>query len=470
MIFAYSRHEGGSSGKADAMIPAASPPVAVVDTGNTAWVLVASALVMLMTPGLAFFYGGMVRAKSVLNMLMMNIICMAVVGVLWVSFGYSIAFGDDRLAGLIGWDSAALGLGTTADQLTDVTSSGVPVVAFAMFQLMFAIITPALMSGAVADRTRFWGWTAFVATWSVAVYLPVAHWVFGGGWIVDALHAEDFAGGTAIHINAGAGALALALVLGRRDGWRRDPMKPHNVPLVLLGACLLWFGWYGFNAGSAGAANSTAALAFATTTAATCAAILGWLVIEQLRDGRPTTIGAASGAVAGLVAITPACAYVSPIGAIVIGMVAGAACSWAVSLKYRLGFDDSLDVVGIHLVGALVGTLLIGLLGVSSEIGGQAGLFYGGGPALLVRQAVASIAVMGYSFTVTYAIAQGIKRLGGFRVSITAERGGIDEHEHAETAYSFHGGLGSRFVLGAHRGLGVAAIPVRTGERGPDAL
>ncbi len=417
-----------------------------LDTGNTAWVMVSAALVLLMTPGLAFFYGGMVRAKSVLNMLMMNVICMAVVGVLWVAFGYSTVFGGARAGGLIGWDASLLGLGSTQSLLTSVNSSGVPVVVFATFQLMFAIIAPALMSGAIADRTRFWGWTAFVALWATVVYFPVANWVFGSGWILNKLHAEDFAGGTAIHINAGAGALALALVLGKRTGWRRDPMKPHNVPLVLLGAALLWFGWYGFNAGSAGAANGTAGLSFATTTATTCAAVLGWLVVEQFRDGRPTTIGAASGAVAGLVAITPGCAFVSPWGAIAIGLVAGALCAWAVGLKYRFGFDDSLDVVGVHLVGGLTGTLLVGIVGFGSDTT-QAGLLYGGGLDLLGKQAVAAFVVLVYSFVVSLALALAVRKLHGFRVSREAELGGIDEHEHAETAYSFTGGLGARFAM-----------------------
>jgi len=417
-----------------------------LDTGNTAWVMVSAALVLLMTPGLAFFYGGMVRAKSVLNMLMMNVICMAVVGVLWIAYGYAAVFGGAHAGGLIGWDASLLGLGTTQSLLTSVNGAGVPIVVVAAFQLMFAIIAPALMSGAIADRTRFWGWTMFVALWVTVVYLPVANWVFGSGWILNTLHAEDFAGGTAIHINAGAGALALALVVGKRTGWRRDPMKPHNVPLVLLGAALLWFGWYGFNAGSAGAANGTAGLSFTTTTAATCAAVLGWLLVEQLRDGRPTTIGAASGAVAGLVAITPGCAFVSPWGAMAIGVIAGALCAWAVGLKYRFGFDDSLDVVGVHLVGGLAGTLLIGVFGFGSD-SSQAGLLYGGGPALLGKQAVAALVVLGYSFVVSLVLALVVKKIHGFRVSEQAELGGIDEHEHAETAYSFTGGLGARFAM-----------------------
>src|SRR6266516_856551 len=292
-----------------------------------------------------------------------------------------------------------------------------------MFQLMFAIITPALISGAVADRTKFWGWTAFVAIWLTVVYLPVANWVFGTGWILNKLNAEDFAGGTAVHTNAGAAGLALALVLGKRVGWRKDPMKPHNVPFVLLGASLLWFGWYGFNAGSEGAADGIAGLAFTTTTVATCAGVLGWLLVEQIRDGKPTTVGAASGAVAGLVAITPACAFVSPLGGIAIGLIAGAVCAMAVSLKYRFGFDDSLDVVGVHLFGGITGTLLIGFLAAPfiSGTGGVAGWLYGGGPTQLGKQVVAVVAVGLYSFVFAWLIGKLIDKTIGFRVTPEAE-------------------------------------------------
>jgi Amt family ammonium transporter len=440
----------------------AADPISI-DTGNTAWMLASAALVLLMTPGLAFFYGGMTRSKSVLNMLMMNFICIAVVGVLWAIYGFSLAFGRPHIGdGLIGGSHELFGLGNP-DVLssvwgfgptykigavaTDATlNAGVPVLVFAMFQLMFAIITPALISGAVADRTKFWGWTAFVAIWLTVVYLPVANWVFGTGWILNKLNAEDFAGGTAVHTNAGAAGLALAIVLGKRVGWRKDPMKPHNVPFVLLGASLLWFGWYGFNAGSEGAADNIAGLAFTTTTVATCAGVLGWLFVEQIRDGKPTTVGAASGAVAGLVAITPACAFVSPLGGIAIGLIAGAVCAMAVSLKYRFGFDDSLDVVGVHLFGGITGTLLIGIVGFdhgyATPGGLQRGLLYGGGFSLLEKQAVAVLAVAGYSFVMTYIIGTAIKKLGGFRISTEAEITGIDESEHAETAYSFSSVLG----------------------------
>jgi Amt family ammonium transporter len=411
-----------------------------------------------MTPGLAFFYGGMVRAKNVLNMLMMNFICLAVVGVLWCFYGFSWSFGASHWGGLIGSSSNFYGLGNP-NVLDSVwgfgpiykigsalpsggLTAGVPVLVFAMFQLMFAIITPALISGAIADRLKFWGWTVFVALWATVVYFPVANWVFGTGWIYNKLRAEDFAGGTAVHINAGAAALALVFVIGKRVGWRRDPMKPHNVPFVLLGASLLWFGWYGFNAGSEGASDNVAGLAFTTTSIATCAATLGWLLVEQIRDGKPTTVGAASGAVAGLVAITPACAFVSPLGGMAIGLIAGVLCACAVGLKFRFGFDDALDVVGVHLVGGLTGTILIGFFGfdhgaLAGGVEAKRGLFYGGGFKLLEVQIVAALSVLAYSFIVTYLIGRVLKSIGIFRVTRETEITGLDEVEHAESAYSF---------------------------------
>ncbi|WP_419503871.1 ammonium transporter [Lentzea aerocolonigenes] len=401
---------------------------------------------MLMTPGLAFFYGGMVRSKSVLNMLMMSFISLAVVSVLWVLYGYSLAFGNDLGAGLLG-NFDFIGLKGVLGTLSGPADHQFPTMAFVMFQLMFAIITPALISGAIADRAKFWGWTLFIGLWVTIVYFPVAHWVFAfssadgsvvGGWIANNLKALDFAGGTAVHINAGAAGLAVALVLGKRRGWPKEPMRPHNLPFVLLGAALLWFGWYGFNAGSALGANETAAVAFATTTVATAAAVLGWLLVEQFRDGKPTTLGAASGAVAGLVAITPACAFVSPLGAIAIGVIAGALCSLAVGLKFRFGYDDSLDVVGVHLVGGLVGTLLIGFFGTTSvNSAGADGLFYGGGFSLLGKQAIAAFAVLAFSFVLTFVIAFVVNKTVGFRVDEEAEVAGIDEAEHAESAYEF---------------------------------
>ena len=438
-----------------------------MNTGDTAWVLASAALVMLMTPGLAFFYGGMVRSKSVLNMLMMSFISLAVVSVLWVLYGYSLAFGNDIGGGLLGnFDN--LGLNGTLGALTGATDHQIPVLSFVVFQLMFAIITPALISGAIADRAKFWAWTLFVGLWVTIVYFPVAHWVFAfssadgsvvGGWIANTLGALDFAGGTAVHINAGAAGLALALVLGKRKGWPKESMRPHNLPFVLLGASLLWFGWYGFNAGSALGASETAAVAFLTTTAATAAAVIGWLLVEQFRDGKPTTLGAASGAVAGLVAITPACAFVSPLGALAIGVIAGALCSLAVGLKFRFGYDDSLDVVGVHLVGGLVGTLLIGFFATTGvNAAGKDGLFYGGGVSLLGKQAVAALAVFGYSFVLTFVIAFVIKKTIGFRASEEAEISGVDESEHAETAYEFGNFGGSRAGGKVSAAAGAAAV------------
>ncbi|MFD2421319.1 ammonium transporter [Amycolatopsis pigmentata] len=435
----------------------------MLNAGDTAWVLASAALVMLMTPGLAFFYGGMVRAKSVLNMLMMNFICLAIVSVLWVLYGFGESFSSDAFGGLIGnfgnagfantWGHLA-GLATAATDTAPAVpwpgSDAIPVLVFAMFQLMFAVITPALISGSIADRAKFWGWALFVVIWVTIVYFPVAHWVFSfdgymgadavGGWIANKLKAFDFAGGTAVHINAGAAGLALAIVLGKRKGWPKDTGRPHNVPFVLLGAALLWFGWYGFNAGSALSAGDLAGVAFTNTTVATASAVLGWLLVEQLKFGKPTTLGAASGAVAGLVAITPACGFVTPLGSIVIGVIAGALCALAISLKYRFGFDDSLDVVGVHLVGGLVGTLLIGFFatnGVNSA--GGNGLFYGGGWSQLGKQATAAFAVMGYSFVLSLIIGYVIKLAGGFRVSTEDEVSGIDEAQHAESAYDFGG-------------------------------
>jgi Amt family ammonium transporter len=405
-----------------------------MDSGDTAWLLASSALVLLMTPGLAFFYGGMVRAKSVLNMIMMSFACIGIVSILWVLFGYSLAFkGTNPLIG----DFSAIGLNGTLKTLSGTT----PELVFSAFQLMFAIITPALISGAIADRAKFGGWVLFSALWVTIVYLPVAHWVFyfndgKGGWIGDRLGAFDFAGGTAVHINAGAAGLACALVLGKRRGWPREPMRPHNLPLVLLGAGLLWFGWFGFNAGSAVAANGLAGIAFMNTQVATAAAAMAWIVTEKFRDGHSTTLGVASGAVAGLVAITPACGSVSPMGAIGIGLAAGVLCCLAVGLKFRYGFDDSLDVVGVHLVGGIVGTLLIGFFA-TKDVTTADGLFYGGGLTQLGKQAIAAGAVLAYSFILSYLLAQFVQKTIGFRITEEDEVSGIDQSEHAETGYDF---------------------------------
>ncbi|HUP99971.1 MAG TPA: ammonium transporter [Aeromicrobium sp.] len=413
-----------------------------MDAGNTAWLLAATALVLLMAPGLAFFYGGMVRSKSVLNIMMMTFYALAVFPVVWFAYGYSLAFGDDIGGGLLG-GAQFLGLhGITAETV----SGSIPTYVFVVFQMLFGVVTVALVSGAIADRARFVAWMVFVPVWVTLVYVPVAHWVFAfksdtsrGGWITNRLDALDFAGGTAVEINSGAAALALAIVVGRRVGWKREPFRPHNLPAVLLGAGLLWFGWYGFNAGSALAANGTAALALINTTGSGCAGILGWLAVEFVRDRKGTSFGAASGAVAGLVAITPSCGGVSPMGSLIVGAAAGAVCSVAVGLKYRFDYDDSLDVVGVHLVGGLVGTLLIGILATQSNVDalgyGSAGLLHGGGLLQLERQAIAAIAVLAYSLVVTYVIGWAIDRTIGFRVEEEVEVSGIDQAEHLETAY-----------------------------------
>lgn len=418
----------------------------VLNSGDTAWILASTALVLLMTPGLAFFYGGMVRAKSVLNMMMMSFITIAIVSVLWVIYGFELAFGYKANSPWYGNISFS-GLGGMVNEFTN--NGGIypiPVLVFASFQLMFAIITPALISGAIADRTKFTAWAVFVAIWSTLVYFPVAHWVFAfGNKVGDVLTGtgylagkglEDFAGGTAVHINAGAAGLALAIVLGKRVGWRRESMRPHSLPLVMLGAGLLWFGWFGFNAGSALAANGTAGLAFINTQVATAGALLGWLLVEKVRNGHATSLGAASGAIAGLVAITPACAFVAPWAAVVIGLIAGILCSLAVSIKYALGFDDSLDVVAVHLVGGIWGSLSIGLFGASAVNSlGLDGIFYGGGTALLVKQSIGVGLVFAYSFIATLIIGFIIEKTIGFRVKKDSEVEGIDLSEHAETAY-----------------------------------
>ena len=449
-----------------------------MDTGDTAWVLTSAALVLLMTPGLAFFYGGMVRAKGVLNMMMMSIGSIAVVGTLWVLYGYSMAFSRDLGGGLLGDPFEAFGLaGLLAE---DALFGTIPATVFVAFQAMFAILTVALISGAVADRARFGPWLLFAGLWATVVYFPVAHWVFDfddgendpGGWIVNRLGVLDFAGGTAVHINAGAAALAVVLVLGKRRGWPREPMKPHNLPFVMLGAALLWFGWFGFNAGSAVGANGTAGVAFVNTLAATCTAMLGWLLVERIRDGRATTLGAASGIVAGLVAITPAANAVTPIGALILGVVAGVLCSLAVSLKFRLGYDDSLDVVGIHLVGGLVGTLLIGVIGSAASPAGVDGLFYGGGFDQLGRQAVGAGAVLAYSFVATLLIALLVKVTVGFRLDPENEVLGIDEAEHAESAYEFSAFRGGAGAAGSGMGrttptpTGGTGMPATAGKEG----
>ena len=445
-----------------------------MDTGDTAWVLASAALVLFMTPGLALFYGGMVRAKSVLNMMMMSFGALALISVLWVLYGYSMAFGNDVGGGLLGDPLEFFGLSSLLG--TSGLDGGfqpeslvftVPSMAFVAFQAMFAILTVALISGAIADRARFGPWMVFAGVWATLVYFPVAHWVFAfdgaesetGGWIANGLLAIDFAGGTAVHINAGAAGLALALVLGKRRGFGRDPMRPHNLPLVMIGAGILWFGWFGFNAGSALAANGQAAEVFVTTLVATGAATLGWLLIEKLRDGHATSLGAASGVVAGLVAITPACSSVTPVGAILVGLVAGIVCALAVGLKYRLGYDDSLDVVGVHLVGGLWGTIAVGFLATSDAPAGVDGLFYGGGVDQLWRQALGAVAVLAYSFVLTLVIGFVIQKAMRFRVAEEDEVTGIDSVVHAETGYDLDSLGGGSGRGGATLGTQAHAVP-----------
>ena len=419
-----------------------------MDQGNTAFMLICAALVLLMTPGLAFFYGGLVKAKSVISMMMLSFGAMGLIGVLWVLFGYAIAFGNPTsipggsesfvgIQGLFGLDVANLGLGAAFEDSLDPTGA-YPTIAFAAFQATFAIITVALISGAIADRAKFGAWMIFAGVWATVVYFPVASWVFNftkdadgntvGGWIA-AMGVIDFAGGTAVHINAGAAALALALVLGKRVGFAKGADKPHNPPFVLLGAGLLWFGWFGFNAGSELAADGVAALAFLNTIAAPAAAVLGWLVVEKLKDGKATSVGAASGAVAGLVAITPACAALTPGWAVVLGVVAGAVCALAIDLKFKLGFDDSLDVVGIHLVGGLLGTLYLGFFANGS------GLIFSGSFRQLGIQALSALAVMAYSFVLAFLIGLAIEKTIGFRVKNEDEVAGIDLALHGEEGY-----------------------------------
>jgi len=381
---------------------------------------------------------------------MMSIITVAIVSVLWVIYGFELAFGHKADSPWFGNISFS-GLGS---QVNDFANNGgvypIPVLVFAAFQLMFAIITPALISGAVADRAKFSAWAVFVAIWSTVVYFPVAHWVFAfgnkvgdtvtGAGFLAGNGVQDFAGGTAVHINAGAAALALAIVLGKRHGWRRDPMRPHSLPLVMLGAGLLWFGWFGFNAGSSLAANGIAGLALINTQVATGGAILGWLLVERIRNGHPTSLGAASGAVAGLVAITPACAFVDPWAAVVIGFVAGILCSLAVGLKYVFNIDDSLDVVGVHLVGGIWGSLSVGFFGTAAVNSiGLDGIFYGGGTELLMKQLLGVGLVFAYSFIVTLIIGFAIEKTMGFRIKRENELEGIDLVEHAESAYEFAG-------------------------------
>ena len=404
-----------------------------INTGDTAWVLASAALVMFMTPGLAFFYGGMVRAKNILAMLMQNFFALGIVTVIWVVFGYSLAFGDAGNGGLIG-NFDFVGLKGMSSQV----SGTIPALAFVAFQLTFAVITPALITGSIADRMRWPAWVGFIGLWSILVYLPVAHWVFAGGWLAER-GALDFAGGAVVHVNAGAAALVLAIVLGARRGWPRHPMPPHSLPLTMLGTGILWFGWFGFNAGSALGANGVAAQAFINTFVAAAAAMLAWLVVERVRSGHPTTLGAASGAVAGLVAITPCAGFVGAVPSIAIGAAAGIVCYLAINLKFKFGYDDSLDVVAVHLVGGLLGSLLLGLFADASvNPAGTDGVFYGGGWSLFGEQVIAVVAVGLFSGIVSLVIAMVLKAVlpKGIRATEEEEEEGLDLTQHSETGYA----------------------------------
>ena len=424
-----------------------------IDSGNTAWVLASAALVLFMTPGLAFFYGGMVRSKNVLGMLMQNFFSMGLVSVLWALFVFSLAFGEDT-GGLIG-DFSFAGLKDLAD--VDLSLPGyvddfaltIPPLAFAGYQMMFAVITPALITGATADRLRFAGYVVFLGLWLILVYGPVAHWVFSpNGWLFER-GALDFAGGTVVHINAGAAALALVLVVGRRRGWPGEAMPPHSLPLTLLGTGILWFGWFGFNAGSALGAGGLAAQALMNTHLAAAAAMLGWLLAEKMKDGHATTLGAASGAVAGLVAITPCAGFVGGVAPLIIGAVAGVVCFLAIQVKFRLRYDDSLDVVAVHLVGGIVGSLLLGLFADTAVNAlGADGLLLGGGASLLGKQLLAVGATFAYSFVMSLVLAKGIQATIGLRVTPEQEAEGLDASQHAEAGYNL-GELGSMGRIGA---------------------
>jgi len=400
------------------------------DSGSTAWLLASAALVLLMTPGIAFFYGGMVRRKNVLGVVMQSFAGMAVVSLLWIAVGFSLAFagsgrfiGDVRYAGL-------------PSELDNPIAPGVPLTAFALFQMMFAVVTAALITGAGAERWRFGPFMIFVGIWSLVIYAPVAHWVFDPrGWAAQ-WGVLDFAGGTVVHINAGAAALAVALVLGRRRGWPDQADRPHNLPTVMIGVALLWFGWFGFNGGSAYGAGELAAIALVNTQASAAAGLLAWITAERIRFGKPTTLGAASGAVAGLVAITPAAGFVTPIGAMGIGVLAGTLCHLAAGLKRWFNIDDSLDVTAVHLGGALVGCLCVGLFATRSvNPDGADGLFCGGGYRLLGVQAGAAGVVVVYSLVGTLIIAGVINRIAAMRVPARHETVGLDLSQHGENAY-----------------------------------
>jgi len=434
-----------------------------VNTGDTAWVLAASALVMLMLPGLGLFYGGMVRAKNVLSTVVQSFFALGIVSLLWVLIGYTLAFGGDAFGGLIG-NLEFLGFRHVDQGVYPYAAQTVPQLAFAAFQLMFAVITPALITGAFAERIKFSGYVAFTALWLVLVYAPVAHWVFmPEGWAFK-LGALDFAGGTVVHMNSGAAALAIVLVIGRRRGFRKEPVIPHNLTLTVLGAGLLWFGWFGFNAGSAVAANGVAANAFLVTQVAAGCGAIGWALVDVVRERKATTLGMASGAVAGLVAITPCAGFVGPLDSIAIGLIAGVVCALAVGLKFRFGFDDALDVVGVHFVGGLAGALMVGIF--AQKIinpAGADGLLAGGGVTLLGKQALAAAAVAAFSFTASFLLAKLVDVTVGLRVSAEDELTGLDLSQHAEQSYALtEGGFAAApadHAVAAARPAPTATVP-----------
>ena len=412
-----------------------------MDTGDTTFILVASALVMFMTPGLALFYGGMVRSKNVLGTIMQSVFALGLVSVLWVLIGYTLAFGPDK-GGLIGGLDFLGFSGVGAEPNADLAPT-IPHTAFAVFQMMFAIITPALITGAFAERMKFTGYVAFTTAWLLLIYAPMAHWVWApGGWIRE-LGALDFAGGTVVHINAGIAALAAAIVVGKRKGFGKEAFVPHNLTMTVLGTGILWFGWFGFNAGSALGANGLAASAFLATNLGAAAGAVGWALVDGKREGKATTLGVASGAVAGLVAITPAAGFVGPLAAIAIGLVGGIVCAYAVGLKFRLGYDDSLDVVGVHLVGGLVGALLTGVFAdIAINEFGADGLINGGGFTLIGKQLLAIGVTLIFSFLGSFAILKLVQKTIGLRVSEDDEQTGVDLAQHSEVGYALAEGGG----------------------------
>ncbi len=442
-----------------------------MDTGDTAWVLASSALVMFMTPGLALFYGGMVRAKNVLGTLMQSIFALGLVSVLWVLIGYTLAFGPD-IGGFIGGLDFAGFSGVGAEPNPDLAAT-IPHSAFAIYQMMFAVITPALITGAFAERMKFSGYVVFTTLWLVLVYSPVAHWVWApGGWIRE-LGALDFAGGTVVHINAGVAALAAVLVIGKRKGFGKEAIVPHNLTMTVLGTGILWFGWFGFNAGSALGANGLAASAFLATMLGAAAGALGWAFMDSMKEHKSTTLGVASGGVAGLVAITPAAGFVGPLAAIVIGLVAGVVCAWAVGLKFKLGYDDSLDVVGVHLFGGIVGALLVGVFAdIAINEFGADGLVNGGGLALMGKQLVAIGVTLVFSFVASFVILKLVDATIGLRVTEEEEMTGLDLAQHAEVGYAFGEGGGSATTVPtaaspvASHAAAHASAPISAVQRG----